>query len=602
MPRGVLLCARPSPHLEQKRGSSRTCKSAVGAESQEPVSRAKMDYGETVWSWIRSTLTTKRDPEAFTLAEHFERDLATLLHGETDPPEFLLAEALRQASRLTNVKFVSELLQSIRRLECDMAYWSNVDATNTAGIWLHGHQIDKEWTLVGPDAESLKQVAVFTDTLLAHIGVLTGISKESVLYKQPSHSDETSEWAVERAIECCRVNASFMRVLAKAAANGDMSLAVVSQQLKSVVESGLSACGNRMHGITAPASRQSTSQKIAHARKALAEHIKCAEDLGSVTRVTVEVASRAGCTRPSRFVRHRLRYTGLGLASIAATKTLTVTSSTLGGNGSFEKFLENKVTSLRHFANEHAIEPVRGIYEEMLSNVSNSDIAVEFDTESLAESRNSFQRLLEDFEKDHPNMDLKGMKAVLQEFERQVRQPIRSLLSGELARTGIMLAAKLRGDVEELLVSTQRQLSAQRLNLHLLAAVPAVLAAIGLLMSFSILLDTSRRRDDDGMERRSDVIRFLLGDARDILVRLERAQQDATACFSTVKDTGRLAYTLIKAEELAELVRMPSKQETLRRLEQDLRVLESPSTDPSVRVAVVDRMLAVYPFLNHGRQ
>jgi ATP synthase regulation protein NCA2 len=265
-----------------------------------------------------------------------------------------------------------------------------------------------------------------------------------------------------------------------------------------------------------------------------------------------------------------------------------------------EQSLVDAKASFAMFVASHVTEPIRGIYKQVLANVSAptaAGVAGRSNEEALGDSQQSLQRMVENFSIDHPGLrGAGGMDAVLAAFEAQVRRPIRSALSGDLVETMLIISAKLKSDIEEILVGTSRQLTAQRINLHILAAVPAVLAALGLAYGVAAAVRASRKRSAAALSHESATARFCVGDARDLLVGLGAHGRRASSSVSLRERelTGRLVCLLGDVHWLINTRVVHVGGETRWRLRRDIQRLENCQLSVSTRIALIDRMFLVY--------
>jgi hypothetical protein len=329
--------------------------------------------------------------------------------------------------------------------------------------------------------------------------------------------------------------------------------------------------------------------------RVLMSQIGSIDSPNDVTGTIIRVMGRVGCYRPGHVERNSLFYATACVATIALTQRLKAKSSTLGGSGALEQAIHDTKTSIAYFVASHVTEPLTGIYEQVLANVSvptAAGSAGHTSDRDLRESQASLQRMVENFSMDHPGLRGAGsMDAVLSAFEAQVRRPIRTALSGDLVETLLIITAKMKNDVEEILVATSRQLTAQRINLHILAAVPAVLAAMGLVYGAAAAIRASRQRGAAAVSHGSATARYCVGDARDVLIRIGACDSGSLRERALV---GRLISLLGDVHALVKAHVIHVGRETRWRLRRDLLRLEDCRVPVSTRIALIDRMFLVY--------
>jgi hypothetical protein len=523
---------------------------------------------------------------------------------------------------LSNIMFTSAVLDAVHELEKDLQYWDKIADGRRPGIWIRGKEA-MAFCDSSPPSSSLRLLHAFISALYMHVGVLKMMTSHSLVYAGrdsliPISHDRDS---VLRDIDaCCRLNTLFLDAIARADLQTAKPLSSVTEELRAILDSTVVSLDSRLGTRADTASahhmamvfdstgaswRASKGQTPVPAFRecvaALQTEVTCMNSESTLANVLTRIADRQHCSMPGHFERHAVAYVGLASISVVAMRAVQSRSSTLGGSGDVEQFLVTARTSLVAFFDQQLLEPLRGIYEQVLANSSTGDPAAHNDF-TLRESRESLHRILDQYKRDHPELEGSGMTAVLSAYEHQVRRPVRNALSGSLLETLLVITAKLKSDVEEILVRTAKQMSAQRINLHILAAVPAVLGLVGVLYAVSAIIDRSRRRGVELMSSGGDVVRYLIGDCRDILGMLKQeCDKESFSWQRRVELAGQLVSVVRRIEILLARRAVNLGGDGLYRLRQDLKKLESQAPNLETKLAITDRMFQVYPpFLHKG--
>ena len=87
---------------------------------------------------------------------------------------------------------------------------------------------------------------------------------------------------------------------------------------------------------------------------------------------------------------------------------------------------------------------------------------------------------------------LEGMDVLMRTYEDQLKNPVRNVLIGQLARALLIQVQKLKTDTESAMLQLDQILRANELNVALVAAIPAIFVGGGLLyILYSILFNRS---------------------------------------------------------------------------------------------------------------
>jgi hypothetical protein len=547
-----------------------------------------------------------------------EDSIKALLARELDAPSPDFSSIV-SAWSTTNVMFTSGVLCAARALERDIDYWEKIAAGRKPGIWIRGKEALAIYDSI-PSYSALRSLKEFVSVLHMHVGVLKMMTKHSLIFvdnELPWTSSDDCDSVVRDIVACCRMNTAFLHIIARADLQTSISVPSVTADLRAILDATVGSLDSRLvretnavspHHMTMvfdstgaswkSSKGQLSAPSIRECVVALQTELTCMHSEATLGNVLTQIAGRQHCTMPGHFERHLFAYVGLSCMSILAFRAIQAKSSTLGGSGDLELYMFTAKSSLATFFEQQLVEPLRGIYIQVLANGSTGGDAAERNENTLLESQQSLRRMLDQYKRDHPELAGSGMAAVLSAYEQQLRKPIRSAISGGLLETLLVITAKLKSDVEEILVRTAKQMSAQRINLHILAAVPAVLGVVGVLYAISTIVDRSRRRGMELLSSGGDTARYLIGDCRDILGLLKQEYGNESSDWqSRVELVGRLVGILRNIEHLLAQRSVTLSEDGVYRLRKDIRKLESQSLNLETRVAITDRMFQVYPLL-----
>ena len=76
---------------------------------------------------------------------------------------------------------------------------------------------------------------------------------------------------------------------------------------------------------------------------------------------------------------------------------------------------------------------------------------------------------------------LEGMDILMRTYESELKRPLQNMINGQLARALLIQVQKLKVDTESAMLELDQILRANELNVALIAAIPAILVAGGIL-------------------------------------------------------------------------------------------------------------------------
>jgi nuclear-control-of-ATPase protein 2 len=213
---------------------------------------------------------------------------------------------------------------------------------------------------------------------------------------------------------------------------------------------------------------------------------------------------------PSRLQRHWLRYALLGACALGAGTWAVRHREDL------ERWRAEAGGAAVGAWRAHVVEPLSAVRRELFATLRDRPAIVS--PGEFAEDREALLRMLRSFEEDHrggaaaaaaaaaaagaegeeaaaapaagpePGLDAddaqlmsRGMARVMRSYERELRQPLRNLFAGSLARAVLIQVQRLKLDTEAAMLELDQILKSNELSLTLVAAVPS--AAIAALLA-----------------------------------------------------------------------------------------------------------------------
>ncbi|KAK2078374.1 hypothetical protein QBZ16_003214 [Prototheca wickerhamii] len=272
-----------------------------------------------------------------------------------------------------------------------------------------------------------------------------------------------------------------------------------------------------------------------------------------------------------RWVRYSLLWTATGLAVAFAYR-----HSSLAGSGDLRRWWDAAAGATRGAVETHVRAPLRALGDELFATLRSRPSIV-----SLAEyesDRDSLARMLLDFARerggvgsaagvDHASVSSSsspsrqqqestttanddvamqhGMDVMMRRYEQELKRPIKNLVAGDLARCLLIQVQKLKVDSESAMLEIDQILKSNELSIALVAAVPAILIAGGLLYALARL--AAPRPPDPRTE--AAAARLALGEAARRLALL--ASPEDVARLGRAPLQGQFLYALARAYEEA---------------------------------------------------
>lgn len=165
--------------------------------------------------------------------------------------------------------------------------------------------------------------------------------------------------------------------------------------------------------------------------------------------------------------------------------------------------MQRWIISTRFALDEHVIGPLNNLAQEVFDTFHGSPSIVSREDYEL--SKDSLLRMLKDFEADNPkqrqiasencddggNSMIVGMDTLMRTYESELKNPVRNVVTGRLARALLIQVQKLKVDTESAMLQLDQILRANELNVAFVAAIPSLFLAGGVVyLLFSTVFRT----------------------------------------------------------------------------------------------------------------
>ena len=302
--------------------------------------------------------------------------------------------------------------------------------------------------------------------------------------------------------------------------------------------------------------------------------------------------------------------------------------------------------NVRDFIQRRITTPTVSIMNDV---VLNRRVTI-LDREALIDARRSLSVMLYDFLSQHkPKLTEQerrklvnglDMRPISEEYERELRRPIRSILSGQIAKLVLIQLQFVKKELLEAMQAIDELFNANQVNLQLLAVTPAILSLFfvqGLSRTvISVVKNSSRGRfvESTGVVHRelrtamrslerllcmtqelptTPVLRLgptIQGQGSDLTLSTDRFDPDTDketerrefTCGMPVSELGVLMSILYRIQNLLVLNSSHFEDITLRFLQEDLRDVSVAKLTAAQRLALVERIIRSYSFLQPQRK
>ena len=186
--------------------------------------------------------------------------------------------------------------------------------------------------------------------------------------------------------------------------------------------------------------------------------------------------------KPSHIQRHWLRYIALTAVSLVTARY------TWKRRAAIATYADSTWDSLLLFSQDHLVEPLTNIYESVFSTFHNRS-TLQNAHDNLVQSQAELSNMILDYTKKSAVHSQRApgelrrlaqqqdMSIVMADYVRDVNNPWRTLLMGDLLQEFLIQIQQVKVSGEAAMVTMDQLLSANAINFNILATIPAVLVA-----------------------------------------------------------------------------------------------------------------------------
>ncbi|KAK9673554.1 hypothetical protein RND81_12G174900 [Saponaria officinalis] len=303
--------------------------------------------------------------------------------------------------------------------------------------------------------------------------------------------------------------------------------------------------------------------------------------------------------KPRKLTRYWIRYT-CGAVGLSVCSLWLVRHSRLVGSPDIDNWIREAKDSTISFYTEHVEHPLLSIRDELFDTFRKRHKGV-MDSEEVQLTANSLHRMLlafceqtngQKFQESASDQEL--LEIVMARYEKELLHPIKSIVGGgELPRAMLIQVQKLKLDIETAMLELDQILKANEINFAVLAALPAFIFIIGLVMFLRSWI-----KQDKGAEGRGRIARrqrrLLIVEIEKMIMQYQscmdmRQIDDAQCCF------GLVLYTLDRLYRAVEKhAKITGEWSCLR---QDIIDLAKPELHTTHKLTITSRMERVYDCL-----
>ncbi|XP_057501178.1 protein DGS1, mitochondrial-like [Actinidia eriantha] len=302
--------------------------------------------------------------------------------------------------------------------------------------------------------------------------------------------------------------------------------------------------------------------------------------------------------KPRKITLYWMRYT-CGIVGVSLCSIWLVRHSRLMGSSDIDNWIREAKDSTISFWNDHVEQPVLAIRDELFDTFRKRHKGV-MEHEEVQLTANSLHRMLLAFteqmkgEKVPENAsDQEMLEMVMARYEKELTNPIKSLVGGELARALLIQVQKLKLDIETAMLELDQILRANEINFAILAALPAFFLSFLLLMLVRHWL-----KQDTRAEGRGRIARL---QRRLLIVEVEKRIMQFQICLDQglEKDAecmfGLVLYSLDRLYHAVERHAKATGEWLC--LRQDIIDLGKPGLQTTYKFTITSRMVQVYDCL-----
>ncbi|KAH7862145.1 hypothetical protein Vadar_000722 [Vaccinium darrowii] len=207
--------------------------------------------------------------------------------------------------------------------------------------------------------------------------------------------------------------------------------------------------------------------------------------------------------KPRKVTLYWTRYT-LGFVGVSICSFWLVKHSRLMGSPDIDNWIHEAKDSTISFWKDHVEQPLLAIRDELFETFRKRHKGV-MQQEEVQLTANSLHRMLLAFSEQTSGQKIpenvseqKLLETVMSRYEKELMNPIKNALGGELVRALLIQIQKLKLDIETAMLELDQILRANEINFAILAALPAFFLSFLLLMLVRAWLKKDTRAEGRG--------------------------------------------------------------------------------------------------------
>lgn len=302
--------------------------------------------------------------------------------------------------------------------------------------------------------------------------------------------------------------------------------------------------------------------------------------------------------KPRRLVRYWLHYTG-GAVGLAMASVWIVQHSRLGGSDDLGRWIDKAREDSYLFYERRLHQPLTAIKSELFDTFrKRRESSAQLEEVKLASD--SLNRMVKEFVMQTSGLEVVSaaseaemMRIVMSRYEQELVNPVKNLVSGELARALLIQVQKLKLDVEMAMLDLNKILRANEINFAILTFLPAF--ALFLILGELIRRQLNNKKGAEGRGRTAQMMRRMLMVEVEKGVMTCQIKDDENRGDDVSVEYGMLIYSL---DQLHKGVHRAAENSgewlSLRR---DILDLTNPRLPTFYKLAIAERMERVYDCL-----
>ncbi|KAL7198467.1 hypothetical protein ACSBR2_020873 [Camellia fascicularis] len=302
--------------------------------------------------------------------------------------------------------------------------------------------------------------------------------------------------------------------------------------------------------------------------------------------------------KPRKVTLYWMRYT-CGIVGFSVCSIWVLKHSRLMGSSDIDNWIREAKDSTISFWNDHVEQPLLSIRDELFETFRKRHKVV-MDHKEVYLTAKSLHRMLLAFSEQTKGQtfpenasDQEMLEIVMERYEKELTHPIQSLVGGELVRALLIQIQKLKLDIETAMLELDQILKANEINFAILAALPAFILSLLLLMLVRAWLKQDTRAEGRGRIARLQR-RLLIVEVEKRIMQFqicidEGLEKDAECMF------GLVLYSLDRLYHAVEWHAKATGEWLC--LRQDIIDLGKPRLQTSYKLIITSRMERVYDCL-----